>query len=118
MAVTKRDRIPFKERSELLDFLLEVAAVTAETLDLDRLLAAVVSSTEHAAETLGVGRAVVSASTPKAQHASGAGLALLSDAGSLDVALFTCERGVRLVALALTEGPESALPHTQARPAA
>ncbi|MCL6505559.1 MAG: SpoIIE family protein phosphatase [Bryobacteraceae bacterium] len=29
----------FRQRSELLDFLLEVAAVTSETLDLDRLLA-------------------------------------------------------------------------------
>jgi sigma-B regulation protein RsbU (phosphoserine phosphatase) len=33
--------VQFKERSELLDFLLEVSAVTAETLDLDRLLPAV-----------------------------------------------------------------------------
>ena len=29
----------FKERSELLDFLLEVSAVTSQTLDLDELLA-------------------------------------------------------------------------------
>ena len=29
----------FSERAELLDFLLEVSAITAETLDLDRLLA-------------------------------------------------------------------------------
>jgi sigma-B regulation protein RsbU (phosphoserine phosphatase) len=41
MPPAKRDRSPFKERTELLDFLLEVAAVTAETLDLDRLLPAV-----------------------------------------------------------------------------
>jgi phosphoserine phosphatase RsbU/P len=41
MPPVKRDRGPFKERTELLDFLLEVAAVTAETLDLDRLLPAV-----------------------------------------------------------------------------
>jgi sigma-B regulation protein RsbU (phosphoserine phosphatase) len=41
MPVPKRDRVPFKERTELLDFLLEVATVTAETLDLDRLLPAV-----------------------------------------------------------------------------
>jgi phosphoserine phosphatase RsbU/P len=34
-------RINFKERTELLDFLLEVASVTSETLDLDRLLPAV-----------------------------------------------------------------------------
>src|SRR3954453_18361232 len=38
---SKRQRVQFKERTELLDFLLEVAAVTAETLDLDRLLPAV-----------------------------------------------------------------------------
>ena len=41
MAIPKRQRVQFKERTELLDFLLEVAAVTAETLDLDRLLPAV-----------------------------------------------------------------------------
>jgi sigma-B regulation protein RsbU (phosphoserine phosphatase) len=32
-------QVRFRERAELLDFLLEVSAVTAETLDLDRLLA-------------------------------------------------------------------------------
>ncbi|HYP07062.1 MAG TPA: SpoIIE family protein phosphatase [Bryobacteraceae bacterium] len=41
MPPAKRDRAPFKERTELLDFLLEVSAVTAETLDLDRMLPAV-----------------------------------------------------------------------------
>jgi phosphoserine phosphatase RsbU/P len=41
MATSKSQRVQFKERSELLDFLLEVSAVTAETLDLDRLLPAV-----------------------------------------------------------------------------
>src|SRR5688572_28454495 len=41
MATTKRQRVQFKERTELLDFLLEVSAVTAETLDHDRLLPAV-----------------------------------------------------------------------------
>jgi sigma-B regulation protein RsbU (phosphoserine phosphatase) len=41
MAIPKSQRVQFKERSELLDFLLEVSAVTAETLDLDRLLPAV-----------------------------------------------------------------------------
>jgi len=34
-----RKAVRFRERSELLDFLLEVAAVTSETLDLDELLA-------------------------------------------------------------------------------
>ena len=38
---SKRQRVQFKERTELLDFLLEVAAMTSETLDLDRLLPAV-----------------------------------------------------------------------------
>ena len=33
--------VRFKERAELLDFLLEVSTLTAETLDLDRLLASV-----------------------------------------------------------------------------
>ena len=33
--------IRFRERSELLDFLLEVSAVTSQTLDLDELLASV-----------------------------------------------------------------------------
>src|ERR1700759_446893 len=35
----KEQQIRFRERAELLDFLLEVSTVTAETLDLDRLLA-------------------------------------------------------------------------------
>lgn len=34
-------KVRFRERAELLDFLLEVSAVTSETLDLDRLLARV-----------------------------------------------------------------------------
>jgi len=38
MAVRKSE-VRFKERAELLDFLLEVSTVTSETLDLDRLLA-------------------------------------------------------------------------------
>ena len=33
--------IRFRERSELLDFLLEISAVTSETLDLDKLLSSV-----------------------------------------------------------------------------
>src|ERR1700678_1018770 len=33
--------VRFRERSELLDFLLEVSAVTSQTLDLDELLASV-----------------------------------------------------------------------------
>lgn len=37
----KRQRVQFKERTDLLDFLLEVSTVTSETLDLDRLLPAV-----------------------------------------------------------------------------
>jgi sigma-B regulation protein RsbU (phosphoserine phosphatase) len=36
-----RKQATFRERAELLDFLLEVSAVTSETLDLDRLLPAV-----------------------------------------------------------------------------
>ena len=38
---TKKSSVRFKERAELLDFLLEVSATTSETLDLDRLLPAV-----------------------------------------------------------------------------
>ena len=34
-----KEQVQFKERAELLDFLLEVSGVTSETLDLDRLLA-------------------------------------------------------------------------------
>src|SRR3954466_14325896 len=41
MAVPRKQAVPFGEREELLDFLLEVSAVTSETLDLDRLLPAV-----------------------------------------------------------------------------
>jgi sigma-B regulation protein RsbU (phosphoserine phosphatase) len=33
-----KSRVRFQERAELLDFLLEVSAITSETLDLDRLL--------------------------------------------------------------------------------
>ena len=39
MATPRKSAIRFRERSELLDFLLEVSAATSETLDLDRLLA-------------------------------------------------------------------------------
>ena len=35
----QKAEVRFKERAELLDFLLEVSTVTGETLDLDRLLA-------------------------------------------------------------------------------
>ncbi len=39
MAAPRKSTVRFRERSELLDFLLEVSAVTSETLDLDKLLA-------------------------------------------------------------------------------
>jgi sigma-B regulation protein RsbU (phosphoserine phosphatase) len=39
MATPRKSNVRFRERSELLDFLLEVSAVTSETLDLDKLLA-------------------------------------------------------------------------------
>ncbi|MGB7760980.1 MAG: GAF domain-containing protein [Bryobacteraceae bacterium] len=39
MQTSRKSAVRFRERSELLDFLLEVSAATAETLDLDRLLA-------------------------------------------------------------------------------
>ena len=35
---TRSNQVRFRERAELLDFLLEVSAVTSETLDLDKLL--------------------------------------------------------------------------------
>lgn len=38
MAVTRKTRVRFRERAELLDFLLEVSAATGETLDLERLM--------------------------------------------------------------------------------
>lgn len=38
MAASNRSAIRFRERAELLDFLLDVAAATSETLDLDRIL--------------------------------------------------------------------------------
>lgn len=41
MAVPRKQHVPFGGREELLDFLLEVSAVTSETLELDRLLPAV-----------------------------------------------------------------------------
>src|SRR5579885_2497243 len=39
MQATRKAAVRFRERSELLDFLLEVSAATAQTLDLDQLLA-------------------------------------------------------------------------------
>lgn len=41
MAATRKNKVRFSERAEMLDFLLEVAEATQETLDLDRLLASV-----------------------------------------------------------------------------
>ncbi len=41
MPTTRKTEVRFRERAELLDFLLEVSTVTSETLDLDRLLATV-----------------------------------------------------------------------------
>jgi sigma-B regulation protein RsbU (phosphoserine phosphatase) len=41
MTQPRRKTSRFRDRSELLDYLLEVSAVTSETLDLDRLLTAV-----------------------------------------------------------------------------
>jgi len=42
-AAPRKSAVRFQERAELLDFLLDVAAATAETLDLDRTLANVAS---------------------------------------------------------------------------
>ena len=39
MAIPRKASVRFRERAELLDFLLEVSRVTSETLDLDKLLA-------------------------------------------------------------------------------
>src|SRR5260370_29887637 len=39
MASPRKSTVRFRERSELLDFLLEVSAATSETLELDKLLA-------------------------------------------------------------------------------
>lgn len=41
MASTVKSAVQFRERAELLDFLLEVSRITAETLDLDEQLAAI-----------------------------------------------------------------------------
>src|SRR6185503_2838328 len=38
MQATRKAAVRFRERSELLDFLLEVTAATSQTLDLDQLL--------------------------------------------------------------------------------
>jgi len=43
MATPRRTPISFRERAEVLDFLLEVSRITSETLDLDKLLASVAS---------------------------------------------------------------------------
>src|SRR5437763_8176141 len=39
MATTRKSAVRFQERAELLDFLLDVADATSESLDLDRILA-------------------------------------------------------------------------------
>ncbi len=39
MAASRKSAVRFRERAELLDFMLEVAGATAETLDLDRVMA-------------------------------------------------------------------------------
>ncbi len=39
MPPSRKSAVEFRERAELLDFLLEVSAITSETLELDRLLA-------------------------------------------------------------------------------
>src|SRR5579871_5988621 len=41
MGTRAKPKVRFRERGDLLDFLLEISAVTAETLDLDRLLSSV-----------------------------------------------------------------------------
>jgi sigma-B regulation protein RsbU (phosphoserine phosphatase) len=41
MAASRKSAVRFRERAELLDFLLEVSTATSETLDLDRLMPAV-----------------------------------------------------------------------------
>jgi len=41
MASRVKPKVRFRERSDLLDFLLEISAVTSETLDLDQLLSSV-----------------------------------------------------------------------------
>src|ERR1700682_1436113 len=43
MTQPRKDPVRFRERVELLDFLLEVSRITAETLDLDKLLGNVAS---------------------------------------------------------------------------
>lgn len=43
MSTPRKSSVRFRERAELLDFLLEVSRVTSETLDLDKLLAEVAS---------------------------------------------------------------------------
>src|SRR2546423_15185491 len=50
MATPRKSAVRFRERSELLDFLLEVSAATSETLDLDRLLANVAEIVKKAIE--------------------------------------------------------------------
>jgi phosphoserine phosphatase RsbU/P len=47
MPPTRKKQVPFRERSELLDFLLEVATSTAQSLDLDRLLESVAQNIQR-----------------------------------------------------------------------
>src|SRR5579871_1002266 len=47
MTTPRKSLSPFRERSEMLDFLLEVSRITSETLDLDKLLENVGSIVKH-----------------------------------------------------------------------
>ena len=41
MQATRKGAVRFRERSELLDYLLEITTATSQTLDLDQLLSSV-----------------------------------------------------------------------------
>jgi len=45
--LARKSTVRFQERAELLDFLLEVSTATAETLDLDRIMANVATSSKR-----------------------------------------------------------------------
>jgi phosphoserine phosphatase RsbU/P len=47
MPPARKKQVPFRERSELLDFLLEVATSTAQSLDLDKLLESVAQNIQR-----------------------------------------------------------------------
>ena len=67
-APSRKAAVRFRERSELLDFLLEVSAATSQTLDLDQLLANVAEIVQTRAALRPVRHPAVQRAAPRPAH--------------------------------------------------